>query len=140
MVTTAAAQTFGLMGAVATPLAEAGETGSAFEALALDLVPGAQSPLHTMSAFKMFYVAAGTVTLDIGGEQFEAATGSAHHVPVGAAHRYRNTSGGPARLLVVVAGRGQVEFLRGMSALTASRAPDRAAVVAHAKEFGVSLL
>jgi quercetin dioxygenase-like cupin family protein len=128
------------MGAAATPLAEAGDTDSAFEALALDLAPGAQSPLHTMSAHKMFYVASGVVTLDIDGQRISAAGGSAHHVPAGTPHRYLNTSHEPVRLLVIVAGPGQVDFLRGMSALTAAGTPDRSAVAAHSERFGVTLL
>jgi glyoxylate utilization-related uncharacterized protein len=93
-----------------------------------------------MSAHKMFYVVSGTVTLDIDGRRIPAAGGSAHYVPVGTPHRYLNTSPEPVRLLVIVAGPGQIDFLRGMSALTAAGAPDRSAVAAHARKFGVTLL
>ena len=53
---------FPLMGAEATVLAGGDTTGDAWEALQLDLAPGARSPRHTLSADKLFAVVAGTVT------------------------------------------------------------------------------
>ena len=54
---------FPLMGAEATVLAGGDTTGDAWEALQLDLAPGARSPRHTLSADKLFAVVAGTVTV-----------------------------------------------------------------------------
>lgn len=134
------ASTFPLMGAAAAPVATGDDTGDAWEALELRLGPSAKSPLHTIPTDKLFYVAAGDVTVVVGERTVVASTGGFVHVPAGTPHCYRNDSGAPARMLVVVTGRGQVDFLRGMSALTAGGPPDRAALAEHTAAHGVTLL
>jgi quercetin dioxygenase-like cupin family protein len=131
---------FGLMGARAQVLADGPDTAGAWEAFELDLAPGARSPLHTLSADKLFYVAEGAVTLVVADDTTVAAAGGSALVPAGTPHCYRNDSAEHARLLVVVTGTGQLDFLRGMSRLTAGGAPDPAAVAAHAAGHGVMLL
>lgn len=130
---------FPLMGAEATVLAGGDTTGDAWEALQLDLAPGARSPRHTLSADKLFAVVAGTVTVEVGDETREVGAGPVW-IPAGTPHCYRNTSDAPARMLVVVTGRSQVEFLRGMSRLTAGGPPDPAAVAEHTAAHGVAIL
>ncbi|MEU2348681.1 cupin domain-containing protein [Modestobacter sp. NPDC049651] len=131
---------FPLMGAQATVLADGPQTAGAWEALEMTLAPGARSPLHTLAVDKLFYVAAGRVTLVLGGETVTADAGGFAHVPAGTPHCYRNDGDDGARLVVVVTGAGQVAFLRGMSALTAGGPPDPAAVAAHAAGHGVAIL
>ncbi|MEJ2884856.1 cupin domain-containing protein [Actinomycetospora aeridis] len=131
--------TFPLMGARATVLASGDLTADAWEALQLDLAPGARSPRHTLDADKLFAVVAGTVTIEVGDETREVDGGPVW-IPAGTPHCYRNTSDAPARMLVVVTGRSQVEFLRGMSRLTADGPPDPAAVAEHTAAFGVAIL
>ena len=166
--------TFPLMGARAQVLATGDDTADAWEALELDLGPGARSPLHTLSADKLFHVVAGRVAVTVGdevrdvgvrdaersgagpsgedaersgagpsGEDAErsgAGPSSTVFVPAGVPHRYENTSGERARMLVIVTGRSQVEFLRGMSRLTADGRPDPAAVAEHTRAHGVAIL
>jgi quercetin dioxygenase-like cupin family protein len=134
-----AADTFPLMGARATVLATADQTGEAWEALELELGPGARSPLHTLAADKLFCVVAGEVTLVVGDDIRSVERGPVF-VPAGTPHRYVNDSGAAARMTVTVTGRGQVEFLRGMSRLSAEGPPDPAAVAAHARAHGVVVL
>lgn len=130
---------FPLMGARAHVLATADDTGDAWEALELDLGPGARSPRHTLAADKLFHVVSGVVTLVVGDDERAVAFGPVF-VPAGTPHCYRNDSGERARMTVTVTGRGQVEFLRGMSRLSADGPPDPAAVTEHAAAFGVTIL
>lgn len=135
---------FPLMGAQATVLASGDATDNAWEALELDLGPGARSPRHTLAADKLFCVVAGTVTVSVDGVERSASGGpdgsTPVFVPAGAPHYYRNDSGEHARMLVIVTGRSQVEFLRGMSRLTADGRPDPDAVAAHTQAHGVAIL
>jgi quercetin dioxygenase-like cupin family protein len=131
---------FPLLGALASPLAEAAETAGAFEAFRLDLGPGARSPLHTLRAAKLFVVTAGTVRITLGDWAQEVLPGGSVLVPAGTVHAYRNGSDAPAELLVVVGGSDQLAFLRGMSRLAAAGSPDPEAVRAHASAYGVELL
>ncbi|GLZ45584.1 hypothetical protein Acsp06_17690 [Actinomycetospora sp. NBRC 106375] len=130
---------FPLMGAQATVLAGGDTTGDAWEALQLDLAPGARSPRHTLAADKLFAVVAGTVTIEVG-DEVRDTDGGPVWIPAGTPHCYRNASAAPARMVVVVTGRSQVEFLRGMSRLTADGPPDPAAVAEHTTAHGVTML
>ena len=134
-----APDTFPLMGAQATVLATADQTGDAWEMLELDLQPGARSPLHTLDADKLFTVVDGDVTIVLGDSTQIYGRGPVF-VPAGTPHCYRNESNAPARMTVTVTGRGQVEFLRGMSRLAAGGPPDPAAVAEHARAHGVVIL
>jgi quercetin dioxygenase-like cupin family protein len=131
--------TFPLMGAEAVVLATADDTGDAWEQFELRLGPGARSPRHTLGADKLFHVVAGAVTI-LCGEDERTVTDGPVFVPAGTVHCYRNDSGAPARMIVTVTGRGQIEFLRGMSRLTADGPPDPAAVAAHTAAHGVTIL
>ncbi|MCD2191192.1 cupin domain-containing protein [Actinomycetospora soli] len=133
------ADTFPLMGAEAVVLATADDTHEAWEQFELRLGPGARSPLHTLEADKLFHVVAGAVTIR-GGEEEWVVTDGPVFVPAGTPHCYRNDSGAPARMIVTVTGRGQIDFLRGMSRLTADGPPDPAAVAAHTAAHGVTIL
>jgi quercetin dioxygenase-like cupin family protein len=131
--------TLPLMGAQATVLASGDVTADAWEALQLDLAPGARSPRHTLAADKLFAVVAGTVTIEVGDGTREVDAGPVW-IPAGTPHCYRNTSDAPARMIVIVTGRSQVEFLRGMSRLGAAGPPDPAAVAEHTAAYGVAIL
>jgi quercetin dioxygenase-like cupin family protein len=133
-------RTFDLMGARATVLADGHGTAGTWEAFELHLAPGARSPLHTLSADKLFYVGDGTVTLVLGEESTAAGAGQSALVPAGTPHCYRNDTAEHARLLVVVSGTGQLAFLRGMSRLTAGGPAAPVAVAEHAAAHGVTLL
>lgn len=139
MTATSAPDTFALMGARATVLAAGDRTGDAWEALELDLGPGARSPLHTLSADKLFHVVDGAVTIVVGDDE-RVVDGGPVWIPAGTPHCYRNDSDARARLLVIVTGRSQVEFLRGMSQLAADGPPDADAVAAHTRAHGVTLM
>ena len=120
-------------------LATADQTGEAWEALELDLGPGARSPWHTLTADKLFHVVEGEVTVAVG-DATRTVAGGPVFVPAGTPHRYLNESGDRARMTVTVTGRGQVAFLRGMSRLTADGPPDPAAVAEHTRAHGVVIL
>ena len=139
---TSAAQAFSfpLLGARAVPLVTAADTGGAWEAVELVLGPDARSPLHTLSADKLFHVAAGTVAVTLETDEGLVEAGGSVHVPAGTPHRYRNPTDQPARMLVVTSGADQVAFLQGMSALTADGPADPAAVAAHTAAHGVRIL
>ncbi|MDL5157477.1 cupin domain-containing protein [Actinomycetospora termitidis] len=132
-------ETFPLMGARAVVLATADETHGAWEQFELRLGPGARSPRHTIAGDKLFHVVDGTVTVLVG-EQERSVSDGPVFVPAGTAHCYRNDSGADARMVVTVTGRGQIDFLRGMSRLTADGPPDQAALAEHTAAHGVTLL
>lgn len=133
------ADTFPLMGAEAVVLATADDTHEAWEQFELRLGPGARSPRHTLAADKLFHVVAGEVTVLVGEQERTVADGAVF-LPAGTVHCYRNDSGAPARMVVTVTGRGQIEFLRGMSRLTADGPPDPTALAAHTAAHGVTIL
>lgn len=131
---------FGLLGAVAVPVATGEDTGGAWEAMELGLSAEARSPLHTLSEDKLFYVVDGTVTIRLGDDEHGVEAGGFVHVPAGTAHCYRNAGGAPARMLVVTSGTGHVAFLRGMGALTAEGRPDPERLAAHTAAYGVHIM
>lgn len=137
IITTDDADAFGMPHTRAVPLATGADTGDAWEALELTLGPGAASPPHTLSADKVFYLAAGELDVDLDGVTHRLRAGDVAHVPAGVLHRYRADT--DARLVVLVTGATQVPFLRGMSELGRSGLPARDAVAAHAAGHGVRI-
>lgn len=129
-----------ISGAGLLPIATADETDGAWEAFALELAPGARSPLHTLSADKVFTVVEGSVAITVERTTTDAACGTVAHVPAGTPHCYENRSGAPARLLVITTGAGQLAFLAGMAELVAGGEPDPDALAAHTAAYGVRLL
>ena len=127
-------------GARAVPLVTAADTGGAWEAVELVLGPDARSPLHTLSADKLFHVAAGTVAVTLETDEGLVEAGGSVPVPAGTPHRHRNPTDQPARMLVVTSGPDQVAFLQGISALTTDGPADPAAVAAHTAAHGVRIL
>lgn len=95
--------------------------------------------MHTLAADELFHIVEGDVTLVVGENTRMVGRGPVF-VPAGTPHRYLNDSGAPARMTVTVTGRGQVEFLRGMSRLSADGPPDPTAVAEHTRAHGVVIL
>jgi quercetin dioxygenase-like cupin family protein len=140
IITTSTADSFGMPGTRAVPVATGADTGDAWEALELTLQPGAASPPHTLSADKVFYLADGELDVELDGTVHPLRTGDVARVPAGTVHRYRNVSDAPARLLVLVTGATQVSFLRGMGRLGQAGPPEPAAVAEHAAAHGVRIM
>lgn len=140
IITSAGADDFAMPNTRAVPLATGADTGDAWEALELTLQPGAASPPHTLSADKVFYLADGVLDIEVDGTAHAMGTGDVARIPAGTPHRYRNTSGAAARLLVLVTGATQVSFLRGMGRLGQAGPPNPAAVAEHAAAHGVRIL
>lgn len=131
---------FSVGGAAVLPLAAGEDTGGRYEAFVLEVAPGGRSPLHTLSADKVFHAMTGTMVVTLDGVE-HAITGSATaHVPAGSPHCYENRSGSPARLLVITSGTGQLAFLAGMAELAADGPPTAEALAAHTAAHGVRLL
>ena len=130
---------FGVMGTQVTPVVTGTDSGS-WEMFRLDLTPGARSPHHELSADKVFSVTSGTVQITVGDRAEDVTAGGYVHIPAGTPHHYANVSDAPASMTTVVSGAGQIEFLRGMGALTAWGKPDRVALAQHTGRYGVRLL
>lgn len=101
---------------IALPNATRGEAAYTFESLDFpvrdrslstylaEFAPGAAaSAPHAHAGIEVIYVMAGTLVLDVEGEQVELGEGDAVHFDSGAAHSYRGAGAVPCRALVVVA-------------------------------------
>ncbi len=131
---------FPLMGSTVEPLVTSGDSGGAWEAVRTTVGPGGRSPLHTVAEDKVFLVLAGELVVVLDGAEHALPAGSVAKVPAGTPHCYRNDSGAPGQLLVLTTGAEHVEFLRGMSRLTAGGPPEPAALAAHTATHGVRIL
>lgn len=131
---------FPLMGARAAAVVTGADTAGAWEVMELTVMPGGRSPLHTVPREKLFYVTAGRLTVVTGERHDELGTRDSVLVPAGTPHCYRNDSTEPATVLVMATGTGHVDFLAGMSRLTAAGAPDPEALREHTARFGVRII
>lgn len=64
-------------------------------------IPGGANPPHRHDREEVMVVLSGAVTVTIGDERMEAATGDTVIVPSQMVHGIENTSGGPAEWLIV---------------------------------------
>ena len=109
---------FVVMGTAITPIATGPDTVH-WELFSLRLTPGARSPLHTVTADKVFTVTTGVVRLTI-----DDRVEDVHATMIGFV-------AGPS---------AQIVFLRGMGALTAHGRPDPTALAEHTARHGVRLI
>lgn len=131
---------FSLMGIDVAVLADGTDTADTWEAIHQTVSPGAGSPMHTLTADKLFVVLEGELTLVIDGAEYAAEAGATATVPAGVPHRFENRGDRPGRLLVVTSGGGHVTFLAGLAELAAGGRPTPTEMAAYAAEHDVRIL
>lgn len=99
------------------------ETGGALGLAEVTQPPGVATPLHVHAReAEVFYVLAGTLLYEAGGERHELSAGSTMYLPSGVPHRFRITGDTPARILAMVFPGGLLDLYAdvGVPALTRS--------------------
>jgi quercetin dioxygenase-like cupin family protein len=87
------------------------QTGGALTAFENVIAPGDGPPLHTHAGEdEIWYVIAGELRFEIGGEISEAPQGSFVFVPRGMPHCFQNIGSEPARILVLFTPSGMEGF------------------------------
>lgn len=131
---------FAMRGIEVSPLVDADDTASAWEAVHQRVAPGGGSPLHTLGVDKLFVVLEGELVFTIDGAEHAGTTGATATVAAGVPHCFRNRSDAPAVVLAVTSGGGHVDFLEGMARLGADGPPPADALRSHAAAHHVELL
>ena len=78
-------------------------------------------PLHRHDYEEMFYLIEGQITLTVRGETVTLKAGDAVNIPANAPHYFRNTSGAPARFLLMTIGTGLENFFKDIGTRVATR-------------------
>lgn len=94
------ARRFDLHGVAFHSFAASASGATRLAAWRADVAPGTPGQAHTMTEEETLYVLAGTLTVEVGDERFEANAGDAVLVPAGTRFRLSNTSESPAQLWV----------------------------------------
>ncbi len=85
------------------PKVSAAETGDRFSLAHYEVAPGAGPPLHVHEREdEAFWILEGEVTFHVGGEVITAPQGSLVYGPRGAPHCFKNRTGAPAKMLLLV--------------------------------------
>lgn len=101
----------------------AAHTNGAFSFMERTLPPkGEPSPKHTHAGHEAFFVLDGRIEFTLGNDQVMTEPGTFILVPPGSPHTFANTSGAPARLLVLHAPAMDAYF-RELQELWAKRRP-----------------
>jgi quercetin dioxygenase-like cupin family protein len=100
----------GLVGDTYTILISGDDTAGKYTLIDMHVPPGGGPPPHRHDFEEMFSVLEGEVEVTFRGETVNARAGETINVPANAPHGFRNTSGGPSRLLCLCAPAGQDAF------------------------------
>jgi len=116
-------------------------SGEALTVLETSNAPGFGPPLHRHRETKVFRVLEGRHLYEVNGRHFEAAAGDLVSVPGGDAHAFVNITDKPARQLVMMLpGMDAQRFLLGLGQVLEKGHPDRIALNAFGKPWGVEFL
>jgi mannose-6-phosphate isomerase-like protein (cupin superfamily) len=100
-------RSIGVVGDVYHFLATGEDTGGKYALWEAMVPPGGGPPPHVHSREdEGFYVLEGEITFRVGEERVVATAGMSANMPVGTPHSFKNESGRPARMLVLVAPAG----------------------------------
>jgi quercetin dioxygenase-like cupin family protein len=116
-------------------------SGGALTVLETVNAVGTGPPLHRHHETEVFRVLEGEYLYEVAGRRFRAVTGDVVSVPSGAAHTFTNTSGGPARQLVMMLpAMDALRFFSELGELMARGRPDMATLNAFGAPWGVEFL
>ncbi len=106
-----------------------------------DSTPGGGPPLHVHTREdEFFYVISGEYEFQVGDKTFRAPAGSHVFAPRNIPHRFRNVSGGPARLTVTLAPAGFEHFFEEIHVLCEKGPPAIDRVVELGARYGLTFL
>jgi quercetin dioxygenase-like cupin family protein len=87
------------------------QTGGALFLGEVSVPPGGGPPPHIHDREdETYYLLDGNLTVQVGGQTLQAASGDCIHLPRGIAHSFRNTGKGTARMLVTATPAGIEKF------------------------------
>ncbi|MDB5413731.1 MAG: cupin protein [Rubritepida sp.] len=116
-------------------------TGGAVTVIDTVNAPGFGPPLHRHAETELFRVLEGRYLFEVDGQRFFAEPGDVVSVPGGAAHAFINATEAPARQSVtILPGLDAAAFFTGLGAVMRDGVPDREALNAFGKRWGVEFL
>jgi quercetin dioxygenase-like cupin family protein len=100
-------RTIGIVGDVYRFLATGEDTNGKYALWEAILPPGGGPPPHVHSREEEgFFVLEGEITFQVGDQRYVASPGIFANMPVGTAHSFKNESGQPAKMLILIAPAG----------------------------------
>jgi mannose-6-phosphate isomerase-like protein (cupin superfamily) len=99
-----------IAGGIYTIVVTGADTAGRFCIVEMRVPPGGGPPPHRHDFEETFRVLEGEVEFTFRGDRLVAGAGQTVNIPANAPHSFRNTSGGPARLLCVCSPAGQDEL------------------------------
>ena len=143
-------RTVAVVGDVYRFLVTGAETGGAYAAWEVLVLPGGGPPPHIhRREVEGFYLLEGEITFDLGEERLVAGPGHACAAPIGVRHSFRNESERPARCAITIAPAGLEEMFFEVGVPLAAGATDAAPpttaeeierLMALAPKYGVEIL
>lgn len=116
-------------------------TGGILTSIETINAPGFGPPLHRHRETEVFYVLEGRYLFEVDGKRFTAETGDVVTAPGGSAHTFVNVTDKPARQFIqILPGLDAAAFFRGLAAVMHDGVPDRDALNAFGKAWGVEFL
>lgn len=116
------------------------DTAGAFALLEFSIPPGGGSARHSHSSeAETFYIHAGSMRFELGGNTLEAAVGSVVHIPCGLAHSFQNAGPDTCTAVILVTPAGLESYFRELNRLL-QNAPediDQAEIAALSKRYGL---
>ena len=98
-------------------------------------------PLHRHAEAEVFRVIEGRYLYEVDGHRFYAEAGDVVSIPGGAAHGFVNVTDAPARQYILIApALDAVAFFTGLAAAMQDGIPDRNALNAFGRQWGVEFL
>jgi len=117
------------------------QTGDAFDYFTVDVAPWGGPPLHVhYNQDETIHVMKGRFKVRIGEEEHIIDEGGFAFLPKGLPHAFLNLTGETAELIVVYVPGGGHHFYAEFGPLARSENPDRAAIAALFKKYGMELL
>lgn len=142
-------EAFSAVGDVYRILASGEQTGGSHVLVEAKVPPGGGPPPHIHHREdESFYVVEGEITFQIDGKEVVAGAGSFVQGPRGIPHAFKNATGKPARMLILVVPPGfdkfMKEFAHPLPSFASSPLPvspeEIAKLVAAAPKYGIELL
>lgn len=120
-----AGESFAMLGIRFSPKVTAEDSGGAFSLIEQRVMPQAGSPAHIChNEDKSIYVAEGEFELLVGDAPHVVRAGGVVYIPRGTLHSFRNVGGYSGTLMVMMTPGGHEHFLRRISEVINSEAPD----------------
>jgi quercetin dioxygenase-like cupin family protein len=115
------------------------DTGGLFSFFEVTTAPGGGPPLHLHDDHdEALYVVEGQYDIRVDQRTITGHPGTLAYTPRGTAHRFRNPTDFPSRLLVIASPGGHERFFEELSALLTAGPPDPSKLAAVAKKHHIT--